>query len=188
MNLTFSILLKPTFLSLRKQFYLTMVTSLAVTDLLQEQSVAGVKIKWPNDILVGKRKICGILIENSVQRDAIQQSIVGIGLNVNQQNFSTPKATSLSIVANKNFDLNKALNALLEKFEKRYLQVRGGKLSELKSEYLDNLFGLGESRTFTSGEKEFTGTVNDVNENGELVVDIHGGRRSYNLKEISFVI
>jgi len=188
MNLTFSILLKPSFLSVKDQFYLTIITSLAVTEFLNAQSVAEVKIKWPNDILVGKKKICGILIENSIQKEVIQQSIVGIGLNINQHNFSAPSATSLANVTNKNFNLNESLNLLLEAFEKKYLQLRSGKLAELKREYLENLFGRGQVRAFFSNGKEFEGRIEDVNENGELVVSITNERRNYNLKEISFVL
>ncbi len=129
-----------------------MITSLAVVDFLKEKSVDEIKIKWPNDILVNKKKICGILIENSVQRETVQQSIVGIGLNVNQRKFTIQTATSLFIIASKNFELNESLNWLLEKFEKRYLQLRAGKLAEIKKEYLENLFGLGELRSFISKE------------------------------------
>lgn len=185
MNLTFSILIKPTFLSVKSQFYLTIITSLAVADLLKEQSVTEVKIKWPNDILAGKKKICGILIENTVQQETIQQSIVGIGLNINQNNFSSPLATSMAIAANKAFDLNEALNSLLEKFEKRYLQLRSGKQADLKSEYLENLFGFDETQTFISNGKEFLGTIEGIDENGELKVSDNETTSSFKLKEIA---
>jgi BirA family biotin operon repressor/biotin-[acetyl-CoA-carboxylase] ligase len=185
MNLTFSILLKPTFLSVKNQFNLTIITSLSVVDFLKEQSVAVVKIKWPNDILADKKKICGILIENSVQQENIQQSIVGIGLNINQNNFSSPNATSLGVVTNKTFDLNALLNSLLEKFEKRYLQLRSGKQAELKIEYLENLFGFAETQTFISNGKEFEGTIEGVDERGELKVSDNGIISSYKLKEIA---
>ena len=187
-NLTFSILLKPAFLPIKSQFYLTIITSLAVIDFLTDQSVALAKIKWPNDILVGQKKICGILIENSVLRDAIQQSIVGIGLNINQKVLGINTATSLSIVARKDFDLNQMLNALLEKFEKRYLQLRSGRMTDLKKEYLENLFGLGSLRIFISDDKKFEGIIEDVDEAGELVLRVENKRANYSLKEIAFVL
>jgi len=188
LNLTFSVLLRPAFLSLKSQFYLTMMTSLAVADFLKDQSMKEVKIKWPNDILVGKQKCCGILIENTIQKENLQQSIVGIGFNVNQKNFSIPTATSLAMVKGQDFDLNAVLNALLKNFEKRYLQLKSGKLAEIKKEYIENLFGLGETRTFISTEKKFIGTIEEVNENGELVVSVDNERKDYRLKEISFVL
>jgi BirA family biotin operon repressor/biotin-[acetyl-CoA-carboxylase] ligase len=185
MNLTFSILIKPTFLSVKNQFYLTIITSLAVIDFLQEQSLVELKIKWPNDILADKKKICGILIENSVQQETIHQSIVGIGLNINQKNFTISTATSLSIIKDQTFELNEALNYLLANFEKRYLQLRSGKLSELESEYLENLFGFGKTQTFISNENEFEGIIEGVNENGELKVSNKGNVSSFKFKEIA---
>lgn len=186
LNLTFSVLFRPTFLSIKDQFYLTIVTSLAIADLLKGHHVPAVKIKWPNDVLVDRRKCCGILIENTIQKENLQQSIVGIGLNVNQENFTVPAATSLSIAQGQHFDLNKVLNELLENLEKRYLQLRAGKLADLKSEYLANLFGLGELRGFTSRDITFEGVIKGVSETGELIVEVNNEKRNYNFKEISF--
>jgi len=188
MNLTFSVLLNPTFLPIKNQFYLTMTTSLAVADFLTVRGVKDVKIKWPNDILVSVKKIGGILIENSLKKEAIEQSIVGIGLNINQRNFAFPTATSLAAIEHRNLDLNEALNSLLASFEKRYLQLTSGKRSEIKRDYLENLFGLGEPRIFMSEEKEMEGTIQDVNENGELIVLVKDIKKNFSLKQISFVL
>ncbi|GHN01386.1 biotin--[acetyl-CoA-carboxylase] ligase [Cytophagales bacterium WSM2-2] len=188
MNLTFSILLKPTFLEVRKQFDLTMIASLAVFDYLTNHQMGAVKIKWPNDILVDRKKICGILIENSIQGETISQSIVGIGLNINQTEFPISTATSLSLVFDKSFDLNEELNLLLEKFEKRYLQLRSGKQQELKKAYLQSLLGINQSQTFRSGDQEFEGTIIDVKDSGELIVRVLGEEKPFSLKEISFVL
>jgi BirA family biotin operon repressor/biotin-[acetyl-CoA-carboxylase] ligase len=185
LNLTFSILLKPTFLSVKDQFQLTLVTSLAVTDYLKSISLNGIKIKWPNDILIQQKKVGGILIENSLQGAAIQKSIVGIGLNINQQTFSIATATSLSRESQKAFDLNESLNTLLGCFEQRYLQLRAGKSPELKQEYLDYLFGLNERRAFTASGLPFEGVIQGVNDNGELIVQIGSQSKTFSLKEIS---
>jgi BirA family biotin operon repressor/biotin-[acetyl-CoA-carboxylase] ligase len=186
LNLTFSIVLKPAFLSIKSQFCLTQVTSLAVADYLKSLGLEGVKIKWPNDVLVDEKKTGGILIENSLQGEAIQKSIVGIGLNINQKSFAASTATSLALVVGKDFDVNTALNSLLTKFESRYLQLRAGKYAELKKEYLENLFGLGEQRTFTARNERFSGIIQDVNEKGELIISVQGNPTHFSLKEISF--
>jgi BirA family biotin operon repressor/biotin-[acetyl-CoA-carboxylase] ligase len=188
MNLTFSVLMKPVFLSVKNQFSLTLMTSLAIADFLKAQAIEAVTIKWPNDILVGKKKICGILIENSVQKEFIQQSIIGIGLNINQAEFTVSTATSMANATGKNFDLNQLLNTLLENLEQRYLQLRAGKLPALKNEYLDTLFGRGELRTFLSQGKKIEGIIEDVNENGELLVSVDSKQFKYSLKEITFLL
>lgn len=188
MNLTFSILFKPSFITVKNQFTLTMVASLSVFDFLKEKNIAEVKIKWPNDIMVGKKKICGMLIENSIQGETINQSIFGIGLNINQTEFPIDTATSLAIESKKQFNLNEELNLLLENIERRYLQLRAGKQSEMKKEYLQNLLGLNQSRKFISNEQEFEGTIKAVSDLGELVVATSGREQIFSMKEISFVL
>jgi len=188
MNLTFTALLRPTFLPIRQQFALTMAASLAVFDYLESKGLAEVKIKWPNDILVGKGKICGMLIENSIQGGSINQSIVGIGLNIYQIEFSFATATSLAILTQTNFDLNEQWNLLLEKLEKRYLQLRAGKQKELREEYLKNLLAINRKQKFNSNGSAFEGTIKSVSDGGELIVDVDGDEKSFSMKEISFVL
>lgn len=184
-NLTFSLVLKPS-LSLADQFYLTMVTSLALHDVLSHMEIAEVKIKWPNDILTAEKKICGILIENSVSGNRIQHSIVGIGLNVNQQSFELATATSVALQTNKTHALEEILHALLEKIEARYLALRAGKKEELKRDYLHALYRIGEQHRFITGEGSLEGTITDVSESGQLMVTTSRGTQLFNLKEISF--
>ncbi len=187
-NLTMSLLLKPIFLSIKDQFYLTIAVSMGVHDFLVERLVGDVKIKWPNDVMVGKKKIVGILIENSLAGEKLQQSVVGIGLNVNQQLFSVSTATSMALEAEKEFDLSAELNFLMESVEKRYLQLRAGKHKELKEDYLKNLFQIGEENTFVANSKNFNGTIEGVDESGKLRVNSNGVVSYFGLKEISFAV
>ena len=187
LNLTFSILLKPTFLSVKNQFALTLVASLSVFDFLKSKNI-NAKIKWPNDVYVDNKKICGMLIENSIQGTTINQSIVGIGLNINQKDFQIPTATSLSLVQQKDFDLNEELNSFITFFEKRYLQLRSGKQTELKEEYLQHLLSYNQKQKFISNENEFEGIIKNVNDLGELIVDVNGVEKSFSLKEIRFIL
>jgi BirA family biotin operon repressor/biotin-[acetyl-CoA-carboxylase] ligase len=188
MNLTFSVLLRPSFLSIKNQFALTTIASLAVHDYLKSKQVEDVKIKWPNDILVDNKKICGMLIENSIHGESINQSIVGIGLNINQTEFPVVTATSLAKTSGKSFDLNEEWNLLLEKLEGRYLQLRSGKQNELKKEYLDQLLGMNRKQKFSLNGAEIIGMIKNVSESGELLVLLDGIERSFSLKEISFVL
>src|SRR5690606_27329676 len=109
--------------------------SLALYDLVTTILGEKVKIKWPNDIffennphsgsdLAGARKICGILIQNSIKKDFIDSSIVGIGLNVNQKNFTYPQAGSLASITGREYDLEQLFVRLMEKVEARYLQLK----------------------------------------------------------------
>lgn len=184
-NLTFSVVLKPS-LPVAEQFSLTIVTSLALHDLLAHFGLPGVKIKWPNDILVNEKKICGILIENSVSGNKIQHSIAGIGLNVNQESFPVATATSLALQAGKKYVLEDVLHELLGKLEARYLMLRAGRKDVLKADYLKVLYRRGERHQFITDEGTQEGMIMDVTDSGQLVVEMLSGRRMYNLKEISF--
>lgn len=114
MNLTFSLLLEPEHIPARRQFAISRAVALAITDCLSHwlrNSADDIAIKWPNDIYVGDRKICGILIENSLQGDRICRSIVGVGLNVNQTVFRSdaPNPVSMAQIAGFGFDLDTLL-------------------------------------------------------------------------------
>jgi BirA family biotin operon repressor/biotin-[acetyl-CoA-carboxylase] ligase len=187
MNLTFSIALKPSFLMVKDQFYLSIVVSLALREYLASRLPAQVKIKWPNDILVEQKKIGGILIENTLSTDTIQHSIVGIGLNVNQKYFSIAEPTSMSLISEHDFELPQELNLLLEELEGYYLQLRTGKKELLKQEYLNHLYRIGERHMFRSKDEEFAGILTGVDENGRLTIFREGKEISVGLKEIAFV-
>lgn len=183
-NLTFSLILKPTFLKPIDQFNLTMAISLALCDFLTHQLKAEVKIKWPNDILVNDKKLCGILIENSLAGEMIQWSVVGIGLNVNQDSFLIESASSMKAIKGCDFNLPDELTKLFECLERRYLQLRSDKISDLKNDYLSCLYGKGELRKFVDATGEIEGVIEGVTQQGKLLIASGGGIKSYDLKEI----
>ena len=188
MNLTFSLIVKPTFLDVRDQFYLSMTTALAVQDFLADHALKSASsIKWPNDVVVGGKKICGILIENQLQGTRLQASVLGIGLNINQQNFNHPTATSLSLISQQQFDLQTELEHLLSSLEVRYLQLRQGKLDLLKTAYLSNLYWRQEKHWFSSRGNDFEGTIMGIDEVGRLQVEVRGGIQKFELKEIAYL-
>ena len=170
MNLTFSLILKPAFLAIKDQFLLSMVTSLAIHDYLTETLDRPVYIKWPNDIYVNQFKICGILIENQLIGERFTNVIIGIGLNVNQQTFVSARATSLSLIMGKVFDLEEVLGTLLSHLESRYLHLRQGRSDELKAKYISCLYRLNEQHTFQRGDERFDGKIVGVDEQGRLRV------------------
>lgn len=187
MNLTFSIVLKPTFLELRHQFLLSIVTSLAVYDYLTGIGASAVRIKWPNDILTQEFKVCGILIENQVVGQQFANVVIGIGLNVNQQQFSSAKATSISVATGKIYDLQDVLEVLLSNLEARYLQLRERKDQHLMNAYLSRLYRRNERHTFRSGSTEFSGEIVGVDAFGRLRVSTETGEKIFATKEISFL-
>ena len=185
-NLTFSVMLKPSFLPLSSQFYLNIFSSLAIADTLFGYVPEGLAIKWPNDIYVGQAKLGGILIENTIRGHMIEHSIIGIGLNINQKDFSSPKASSMALICGREFILEDILAELLAHLENRYLQLKGRHYSRLKTEYLENLYWMGEKRIFKDTDY-FEGTICGIDETGQLMVETATGVRRFGVKEVSFV-
>jgi BirA family biotin operon repressor/biotin-[acetyl-CoA-carboxylase] ligase len=186
-NLTFSLVIKPTFLSVQDQFMLNKAFSLGLYDYLSATLAATVKIKWPNDMIVNDRKICGILIENQIQGQIIQNSIVGIGLNVNQENFPIPTATSMKVIEHKDFSLENVWEEILSYLEIRYLEIRSGNIEELHRDYLSALYWLQERHLFKKADELFEGEITGIDPFGKLKINIDGTTEYFDLKQIQFL-
>jgi BirA family biotin operon repressor/biotin-[acetyl-CoA-carboxylase] ligase len=189
-NLTFSILFYPDFLEIRDQFMLSKVVSLGIRRTLA-QYIDDVSIKWPNDIYAGNRKICGILIENSILYGQIKNSIVGIGLNVNQEIFrsNAPNPVSLSILTKKQFDLDALLAQLLDGIDHYYKLLCSGNNKAINQEFESHLFRIGKIYSFNDETGPFDGTILGVNDIGQLLIRKESGEiRAYHFKEVEYII
>ena len=188
-NLTFSLLLKPSFLAIDQQFDLTRVISLGVINALGPYLGDQLKIKWPNDIYYGNRKLGGILIENMVQGSQIKNSVIGIGLNINQDIFPphVPNPVSLKQILHKDYDLKKILSQICKNIETAYILLRSGQSEHIRAAYLQRLYWLDEEKSFRANGRQFTGTIKAIKANGLLVVDNGTRELEFNLKEIEFL-
>ncbi|HQQ98344.1 MAG TPA: biotin--[acetyl-CoA-carboxylase] ligase, partial [Cyclobacteriaceae bacterium] len=186
-NITFSVLLNPSFLAPADQFKLNMAVSLGVAHGLQNLVSAPVLLKWPNDIWLQERKVGGVLIENQIRGQQLSASIVGIGINVNQQQFQSPLATSLSVVAGNEFQLQEVLDAVVESLEGEYLRLRAGS-AELKSRYMAKMYRMGESHRFIADGAPFEGTIRDIDEAGRICMDTMNGPRVFSFQQVKFII
>ena len=149
-NLTFSLLLKPVSVPVRAQFIVSEAVALGITDYLAEAG-AEAKVKWPNDIYVGDRKICGVLIENYLSGDFLADSVVGIGLNLNQKEFdpSLPNPTSLSLVTGASYILEDELESLVSHILSHYRSLGDPyRRNYLEARYLKKLYRRGEWAEF----------------------------------------
>ncbi len=187
-NITMSLALKPKFLEASQQYFLNMAVSLGVLKTVNDV-IGGDKgiIKWPNDILIDRRKVAGILIENGLVSKYIDYSIVGIGLNVNQSDFTGVQATALVDNLDGELPLQGVLESLVENLEAFYLKLKAHKNSEIKEEYLKSLLGYRTQLRFKS-EFEFEGVIENVTDTGLLSVSINGESREFNFQEIEFIL
>ncbi len=184
-NLTFSMILFPQ-LAIEEQYFLTIATSLSVYDTLTQWVNLPVTIKWPNDILCESSKICGILIQNNLKGRKIHSTVVGIGLNVNQDQFFSPQATSLALVTGRYWNRSAVLSQLTHNLDRRFQQLRAGQRTTLKTEYLEHMFWKDEQHLFTDEDGTFYGTIVGVDAAGRLAVRVEEAIRYYATKQLVY--
>ena len=185
-NLTFSLVLRPKFLQAQQQFDLNIVISLAISDLLLSYGLPAIKIKWPNDIYCNDGKVAGILIENIVGgNQALNYSIVGIGLNVNQLDFNDLKAVSMRNLMNRKYPLENVFGALLSQIEQHYLLLKQGAMRGIRNAYIANLYWLREMHYFKS-DRIIYGMIMGVDTVGRLEIEEKGKISRFDSKQISF--
>jgi len=169
-NLLISVVIEPN-IPTKDQFLLSKCVALALYDLLILYADA-LSVKWPNDILVGKQKIAGILIQNILKGNKITHSVIGVGLNVNQTKFKaySPQATSLKLLLNKTFDISEIQEELLKCLAGRIQQLRSG--VDQKKEYLSILFLNNKVATFESEDQQFMGIIKGISKSGKLHIQL----------------
>ena len=185
LNLTFSLYLDDVNLSVNRQFVLTELISIALIKLLSKFSIEA-KIKWPNDIYVKNKKIAGILIENQLSGKKIKNTIIGVGLNVNQIDFSLLNASSIILETGNRLNLDEILFSFIEVFNTLIAENYSGDDSSLRELYLKDLYLKNESSSFIRNNQHFEGEISGVTEIGFLLIKEKGIEKSYDLKDIEF--
>lgn len=186
-NLTFSLILTPSFLDASEQFWLNMVVSLGVREALSEYA-PGVKVKWPNDIVHDSQgKIGGILIENIISQKGIELSVVGVGLNINQTDFPFPHATSIAQLAGAPVNKDEIFKVIISRIEKYYILLKRGPGKRIKELYQAHLFRFREVSAYNDGE-DFLGEIIAISHQGKLVIEKENKSiHQYAFKEVRFV-
>jgi len=189
-NLTFSVFRKVQRVTIEEQFYVTMAASLAVKDVLQKLLIKKISVKWPNDILSDKQKICGILIESVIKKGDLDAVIIGIGLNVNQSSFGPDlRATSIKNETGVHFDLQEILKLLVEQFHHYTSLLLDGALEKIKEDYEYHLFKRGKASTFLKNDQQqFVGIIQGVTDQGKLIIQEEDDIiNHYDLKELKML-
>lgn len=190
-NITFSLLLTPTFLPVTEQFLLSEIVALSLVRTLAEYGIE-CRIKWTNDIYAKDNKIVGILIEHALAGDCLARTIVGIGLNVNQESFPSdlPNPTSMFVERGVKFDRREVLERIVAHLEELYRELEAGNKEMIERLYVDTMYHLGEPHTYAypNGER-FTATIRGVRHSGELCLEHEDGVvREYAFKEVEFTL
>ena len=189
-NLTFSIFTRFKTLTTEHQPYLNFAVSLAIFEVLKSMSVPNLAIKWPNDIMSGKKKICGILIETTFAKNRIKNTVIGIGLNVNQEKFpeNIPNASSLKNVMHQDFELDDLLDQLTKNIQRKIRQLEHQQLDIIHQNYLHHLYKKDVPMAFKDERTQlfFMGMIKTVSTCGKLQVQLEDDSIvDFDIKEIS---
>ncbi len=188
-NLTFSIVLHPKTLPVEEQFVISRFIALAICEALEDLTGLKAQIKWPNDILIHERKVAGVLIENMLNGKFVGCSIVGIGVNVNQTDFSAlPKASSLKVESGNAFDTEKVFQELLSSVDYYYQVWQRKQVQRIESAYLERLFRFNQTAAFNIDGETRQATLVGVKQNGRLQLKIETGQvLDFDIKEVEFL-
>lgn len=162
---------------------ITLVAGVAVCRVIK-----GAKIKWPNDIVIGSRKLCGILTEKTKSADGSDVVICGIGINVNTEAFSdelSDKATSLYIETGNIFKREKIISEIMNEFESLYTAFLENGFGTIREYYCKECVTLNKEVKVIYNNTEIIGNAVDVDEEGRLVVDTSNGKMTVNSGEVS---
>ena len=188
-NLTFSVLVKDLLLEVNGIFNLNVAVAVSIVEALDAFNIPRLSIKWPNDILAGNKKIGGILIENSFKQGGEIFSVIGIGLNVNQDNFEgLAKASSLLVATGREFDKEQVMLAVIEKLRHNIARLLHNDTQQLWQNYHDRLYKKGQPMPFECDGKKFMGIIKNVTQSGRLRVTLEDDSvAEYAIKEVQLL-
>jgi BirA family biotin operon repressor/biotin-[acetyl-CoA-carboxylase] ligase len=191
-NLTFSIVLYTDFLPSARQFMLNKVFSLALRDFAFSLLNSGdIMVKWPNDLYIGLRKAAGMLIQNTILGNELVRSVVGIGININQDVFRSgaPNPVSFLQVTGREYDLDRCLIDLCGFMDDRYRQLREDRFEEIDRDYLSGLLHLGEYHPYDINKRRIEARITGVDEFGRLILETRDRKMIVaDQKEVEFVL
>lgn len=186
-DLAMSFVFHPKHLMVDEQFVLNMQVCNGVRDYIANKVEGEVQVKWPNDILINGKKVCGILIENALRGAKVDSSVIGIGLNLNSSEMPVdlPRATSIFIENTAFSSTQKEEVFELKKFLEKELEEENS--SVIKRKYLSHLFGFQKLRQFVKDEMEFEGVITGVSNTGLITILCADGEKQFDFKEITFL-
>ena len=189
-NLAMTLLLTDLHIDIKEQFLLNKTISLAVYEAISAHiENAQVCIKWPNDIYIDNKKAAGILVQNQIRKGKIHQTIIGIGLNVNENAFpeDIPNPISIFESTGKKQSLFKIKNELLNKVLQHLNQMPFAKV-EIEKRYDKQLFRKGIKSQFEIEGINTEGTILGVSNQGKLIINIEESEKHFAFRELNFII
>lgn len=189
-NLTFSVLIYPDCIPASSQFLISQIAALSVKETL-DKYIDDISVKWPNDVYWRDKKICGMLIENDLSGKEIYSSIIGIGLNLNQELFrsNAPNPISLTQITGKKYEIEEVLHSFLRIFYDYYLLLLKGETEEIRLCYKAALFRKDGFHFYADADGSFQALIQDIEPTGHLILKRQDGTLNrYAFKEVKCIL
>jgi BirA family biotin operon repressor/biotin-[acetyl-CoA-carboxylase] ligase len=190
-NLLFSLLLRPQHIAIEDQFIISQIVSLGILKALSKlipDNADSLSIKWPNDIYLNNKKLGGILIENTLQGRIINASVIGIGLNVNQEEFYSDARNPVSLkqITGIEYPVYQIMNSVITHILHLYLEINP---EQVREQYMNNLYRRSGYHNFRSKNNSFSARILDIASDGKLMLEsVDGEISTYYFKEVEFSI
>ena len=187
-NILMSILVNPDFLLAEDAYQISRWVSISMIEYLKGKGLGKLKIKWPNDIYVDRKKLAGILIQNAMAGVHLTKSMIGIGLNLNQLKFvsNAPNPVSVKQITGSTYDISKEIGVLKGILQKNYSKLKQNPQYIIRT-YHHLLYQLSENRSYKIRNKVVQGNIQGVNQFGQLILAQKEGVFEYDIKEIKFL-
>lgn len=189
-NLLFSLLLRPAFLERDEVFVLTFSAAVAVAEAIEDILHVQPELKWPNDILLGEKKVCGILLESTFDADKLNCVVLGVGLNVNQSTFPVEiasKATSLYLYTGRKYDRDEILSSILGKFGSVYETVRVRDFYSVMKRWRKRSKMFGRKISVRLADEIYEGVCDEITDDGALVIQTGTGSKVFTAGDITII-
>ena len=188
-NLTFSILYHPLNIPANMPFVISEMISLSVKYTL-DKIITDITVKWPNDIYYKDKKIAGILIENTIQQKKVAQSIIGIGININQTEFRSdaPNPTSIALITGCTFDIMDIMEEFRQEFTTQSKRLDDKCFDPIHTDYLNSVYRKGGLHKYRDSTGIFEAYILDIESTGHLILkQMNGTYSRYAFKEVSYM-
>jgi BirA family biotin operon repressor/biotin-[acetyl-CoA-carboxylase] ligase len=187
-NIAMSLVYLPHDLSVDRIFLVNEMVAVAVSRAIERETGLETKIKWPNDIYVWAQKVAGLLVQNGLKGKKVDHLIIGIGINVNQEDFAThlPNPGSLKALANKQIDRRSLMECIVEEVQSGLERIYKGEGHISHEQFQSRMLLLRRTARFKVDGEEVTGQINGIDENGRLILETENGLRFYNSGSIAY--
>ena len=187
-NIAMSVVYLPEDLPVDQIFLINEMVAVAVSKAIEKETGLSTRIKWPNDIYIGGQKVAGLLVQNGLKGKKVDHLVIGVGINVNQEQFPShlPNPASLMVLADREVDRQSLMSAVVREIDQGMEVIYQGEGQQWHEQFESRMLLLHHLAKFRLEGEEIEGRIQGVDENGRLVLETEDGQRFFNSGSIEY--